>query len=151
MISEAPTGTGQGTSSVRRGLAVCVIATVGATLVGAVPALAIGLSVARYRYVESWSGASSGLLDGERERALVVAGAGVLLTLLVAAAVFRFVARAGRTSVPAPRVVAGCAVLVAASVLTLLVLVLLGTPLAAGIVDGSVPAAGAGVDPLYSA
>ena len=151
MIAEAPTDTDQGTSSVRRGLAVCAIATVGATLVGTVPALAIGLSLARYRYVESWAGASSGLLDGERERALLVAGTGFLLALLVAAAVFRFVAHAGRTSVPAPRVVAGCAVLVAASVLTTVVLVLLGTPLAAGMVDGSVPAAGAEVDLVYSA
>ncbi|GAA1404461.1 hypothetical protein [Oerskovia paurometabola] len=151
MISEAPTAADQGTSSARRGLVVCAIATVGATLVGAVPALAIGLSVARYRYVENWSGASSGLLDGERERALFVAGTGILLALLAAAAVFRFVARSGRTSVPAPRVVAACAVLVAASVLTLVVVVLLGSPLAAGIVDGSVPAAGAEVDPIYSA
>lgn len=151
MISEASTVTDQGTSGVRRGLAVCAIATVGATLVGAVPALVIGLSVARYRYVESWAAASSGLLDGESESALFVAAVGVLLALLTGATVFRFVAHAGRTSVPAPRVVAGCAVTVAASVLTLLVLVVLGSPLAVGIVDGTVPAAGAVLDVIYSA
>lgn len=150
MTSDASTAD-QGTASTWRGLAVCGAATVGATLVGAVPALVIGLSVARFRYVEHWESASSGLLEGERERALLVLGVGVLLALLTTVAVFRFVARAGRDTLPAPRVVAGCIVLVAASVLTALVLAVLGSPAASGLVDGNVPAAGAMVDLLHSA
>jgi hypothetical protein len=143
MISNASDVAGADTGSTWRGVAVCGVATVGAILVGAVPALVIGLALARHRYVERWDAASSGLLDGESERALFVAGVGVLLAALVTVGVFRFVARVGRATLPAPRVVAGCAVLVATSVLTVLVVVALGSPTATGMIEGTFSVDGA--------